>query len=200
MNIGIDIDGVLTDIQKFNRRYAPPFFKRKFNRDVMDENPYDIRDIFQCEENEYLSYWKKYLFIYAIFEPARKGAKAFVRKLHEDGHYVFVISKRVLTCRDDFLGKLMRFILRNWLWRNGIRYKKIVFCDNDIPDSKRTACIENHIDLMVDDEPVNIEAITRVAKVVCFDASYNRGCTGENIMRAQNWDEVYTLIKELSVF
>jgi uncharacterized HAD superfamily protein len=42
MNIGIDIDGVLTDIQGFNRRHAPTFFKRMFNRDVVDENPYDI--------------------------------------------------------------------------------------------------------------------------------------------------------------
>jgi uncharacterized HAD superfamily protein len=194
MNIGIDMDGVLTDIQGFNRRHAPRFFMRKFGRPVADENPYDIRDIFKCPENEYKAYWKKYLLFYAIFEPARKGARALTRKLRADGHTVYVISKRVFTCQDDFVGKLMRSIVRNWLWRNGIHYHEIVFCDNDVPDSKGAACLEKRIDVMIDDEAVNINAIAPIAKVICFDASYNRGCEGKNITRAHNWDEVYTQI------
>jgi uncharacterized HAD superfamily protein len=140
MNIGIDIDGVLTDIQGFHFKHAPRFFKKKFNRDIVDETPYDIRDIFNCTENEYIAYWKRYLFKYAITEPARKGAKLVTRKLHADGHRIYIITKRVFTCKDTFMGKLMRFIVRNWLWRNGIRYHEIVFCDNDIPNSKSTAC------------------------------------------------------------
>jgi len=197
MNIGIDIDGVLTDIHGFNRRHAPPFFKRMFNRDVVDDNPYDIRDIFKCTEEEYKAYWKKHLLCYAIFDPARKGAKKIIRKLHKDGHKIYIISKRVFTCRNDFSGKLMRFIVRSWLWRNGIRYDEIVFCDNDVPDSKGTACLDKIIDVMVDDESVNIEAIAPFAKVICYDTSYNRNCEGENISRAKNWDEVAGLIAEL---
>jgi uncharacterized HAD superfamily protein len=194
MNIGIDIDGVLTDIHDFNLRYAPRFFKRKFNRSVADEAPYDIRDMFKCSENEYKSYWKRYLFQYAIIEPARKGVKAVIGKLRAEGHEIYIISKRVFTCRDDFLGKLMRGLVRNWLWRNGILFHEIVFCDNDIFDSKRSACLEKNIDMMIDDETVNIKAIAPVAKVICFDASYNRDCEGENIVRARDWEEVYQLI------
>ena len=188
------MDGVLTDIQGFNRKHAPAFFKKKFDREVADENPFDIRDIFKCSEEEYSAYWRKYLLWYAIFEPARKDAKKAVRKLCEDGHNIFIISKRVFTCRDDFLGKLMRFIVRNRLRRSGIRYNKIIFCDNDIPDSKRTACIENCIDIIIDDEPVNIETIAPIARVICFDASYNRNCAGENITRAKSWNEVCKVI------
>jgi uncharacterized HAD superfamily protein len=114
----------------------------------------------------------------------------------EDEHKIFIISKRVFTCNDDFLGKLMRFLTKNWLWRNGIKYDEIVFCDNDIAHSKRTACLEKSIDIMIDDEPVNIEAIAPIAKVICWDASYNRDCEGENIVRANNWNDIYTLIKE----
>ncbi|MDR2589980.1 MAG: hypothetical protein LBC71_03210 [Oscillospiraceae bacterium] len=194
MNIGIDVDGVLTDIQGFNRKHAPSFFKKKFNRDVVDENPYDIRDIFKCIEDEYKAYWKKYLLRYVITEPARKGAKKFIRKLHKDGHQIFIISKRVFTCQDNFLGKLMRFLMKNWLWRNGIRYDEIVFCDNDVAHSKRTACLEKSIDIMIDDEPVNIEVIAPIAKVICWDASYNRDCEGENIVRVRDWGEVERLV------
>jgi uncharacterized HAD superfamily protein len=195
LNIGIDVDGVLTDIQRFHRKHAPPFFKKKFNRVVADENPYDIRDIFQCPEDERYAYWKRYLLKYVTTEPARKGAKNFVRKLGVDGHKIFIISKRVFTCRDDFMGKLMRFLMKNWLWRNGIKHDEVVFCDNDVPDSKRTVCLEKQIDVMIDDEAVNIEAIAPIAKAICFDASYNRDCKGENISRAQDWHEIYELIR-----
>jgi len=195
MNIGIDIDGVLTDIQGFNHRHAPTFFKKKFGRKIVDESLYDIRDIFKCPEEEYKAYWKKYLLVYAIFEPAQKDARKTVRKLHKDGHKIYIISKRVFTCRNDFPGRLMRFIVRNWLWRNGIYCDEILFCDNDVPDSKRKACLEKNIDVMIDDEPVNIEAIAPITKVICYDTSYNRNSEGENIMRARNWDEVYLLIE-----
>ena len=194
MNIGIDVDGVLTDIHAFNLKHAPPFFKKKFNREVADPNPYDIRDIFNCPEDEYKAYWKKYLLKYATLEPARKNAKKVVRKLHAEGHKVYIISKRVFTTQDNFLGKLMRFLMRNWLWRNGIKYHEIVFCDNDVPDSKRTACMEKCIDIMIDDEPVNIIPIAEIAKVVCFNASYNHDCEGENIKRAYDWEGVYGVI------
>ena len=188
MNIGIDVDGVLTDIQGFNRNYAPPFFKKKFNIDIVDENPLDIRDIFKCSDEEYKAYWNKYLLKYVISEPSRKGAKQTIRKLRKDGHIIYIISKRVFTTHDNFRGKLMRFLMRNWLWRNGIRYDEIVFCDNDVPDSKRTACIDKNIDVMIDDEPVNIEAIVPITKVICFDASYNRKCEG--IVRTSNWGDI----------
>jgi len=196
MNIGIDVDGVLTDIHGFNRKYAPPFFKKKFNRDVVDESPYDIRDIFRCPEDEYKAYWNRFLLKYVTLEPAQKDAKEVVRKLCVDGHKIYIISKRIFTTQDNFMGKLMRFLFKNWLWRNRIKYHEIVFCDNDIPDSKRTACIENNIDVMIDDEPVNINAIAPIAKVICYDASYNRYCEGENIYRANDWDEVYDLFQQ----
>ena len=194
MRIGIDLDGVLTDIHGFNSRHAPQFFKRKFDRDVVDPDPYDIRDIFACTDSEFLAYWKKHLLKYATVERARPGAREFTRKLHSDGHSIYIISKRVFTCRTDILGKLMRALFRNWLWRNRISYDEIVFCDNDVVESKRIACIDKRVDVMIDDEPVNIRTIAPIAMVICFDTSYNRDCMGENIIRAHSWDEVYELI------
>ena len=198
MNIGIDVDGVLTDIQSFNLKHAPPFFKAKFNRDVADIAANDICDVFGCGEDERYAYWKKYLLRNVILESARKDAKKIIRKLHADGHTIFIITKRVFTCQDDFMGKLMRFLLRNWLCRNGIKYHEIVFCDNDIADSKRTACIEKQIDIMIDDEPININAIAPIAKAICYDTTYNQDCEGENVFRAQDWDEVYEFINDIT--
>jgi len=199
MNIGIDIDGVLTDIHGFNHRHAPQYFKRKFGREVADEAPYDIRDIFKCPDNEWMSYWKLHLVKYVVFEPARRGAKSFVRTLLNDGHEVYIISRRVFTIRQDFMGWLMRTIVRSWLWRNGVTYHGIVFCDHDVKDSKKAACLEKRIDIMIDDEPENLYSIAPVTKVICFDTSYNQECSGENILRANSFDEAYRLINEYKV-
>ena len=196
MNIGIDIDGVLTDLQGFHRKHAPPFFWNNFKLKLVDETSCDIRDMFKCSRTEWYAYWKKYLLKYSICEPARKEAKRVLHKLFDDGHNMFIVTKRVFTCQDDFMGKLMRLIVRNWLWRNKIKHNGIVFCLENIADSKRTACEENNIDIMIDDELVNIAAIAPIAKVICFDTSYNQGCEGDNIVRARNWDEVYALIAE----
>ncbi|MCL2401625.1 MAG: hypothetical protein FWC90_03170 [Oscillospiraceae bacterium] len=185
----------MADLQGFHSKHAPLFFNMKFNRNIADKTQCDIRDMFQCPEEERYEYWKKYLLKYIIVEPARKGAKGVSRKLRTDGHTVYIITKRVFTCNDDFKGKLMRFIVRNWLWRNGIKYNEIIFCDEAIPDSKRTVCLDKHIDVMIEDEAVNINVIAPIAKVICFDTSYNRECEGENISRARDWGEVYRLIE-----
>jgi len=196
MKIGIDIDGVLTDIHGFNFRHAPAYFKRKYGREVADKDPNDIRDIFKCPDSEWIAYWRRYLLKYITVEPARKGAKAFTQMLRKDGHEVFIISKRAFTCRQDLFGLIMRAIVRNWLWRNGIWYCKLIFCDNEVPDSKRTVCLDEHVSIMIDDEPLNINSIAPIAKVICFDTTYNRECSGENIFRAKDFQEAYSLISE----
>ena len=197
MNIGIDIDGVLTNIHSFNHRHAPSYFKRKYNLDIVDEDSLDIRDIFQCSKKHFIFYWRKYLFRYVTSEPPRKGAKEFTRRLRKDGHVIFIISKRVFSCRKNPLGILMRKLVRRWLWRNGIRHHKVVFCEASDEDSKKIACIKNNIDIMLEDEVVNINSIASVAKVICYDTSYNRNCEGENIHRVKNFEEAYKLIKTI---
>jgi len=196
MNIGIDVDGVLTDIQGFHFKYAPLFFKKFFKRNVVNSLALNVEDIFNCTEKESLIYWKKHLLKYVITEPVRKDAQNIVCKLRSNGHKIYIISKRVFTCQDDFLGKLMRFFLKSWLWRNKIKYHGIVFCDNSVTDSKKKACQDKHIDLMIDDEEVNINAISPITKVICFNTSYNKNCSGNNIVKAGTWNEVYELIEK----
>jgi len=48
------------------------------------------------------------------------------------------------------------------------------------------------------DKAENIIAISEIAKVICFDAAYNRSCEGANAMHAYNWDEIYTLIEKMA--
>ena len=197
MRIGLDIDGVLTDIHGFVFRHASSYFKRGYDPELAEKDPHNLRDIFDCSEEEWIAYWKKYFFKYIFMEPARKGAKAFTEMLRKDGHEIFIISKRAYTCRQDVIGKIMRAVVRNWLWRNGIWYCELIFCDNAVPDSKRTVCQDKNVGIMIDDEPLNINAVAPIARAICFDTSYNRGCEGENIFRVRGFEEAYNLIREV---
>ena len=199
MKIGIDIDGVLTDIHGFHRRYAPGYFMRKYQRSTVDDSLYDVQDMFGCPPKEYRAYWKKHWIRYVITEPARKDAERIVRRFLNEGHTVYIISKRAYAYQNGIKGKLMRTFVRSWLRRNGITYEEIIFCDHNSPESKRIVCLEKDIDVMIDDDPENISVIAPVAKVICYDTSYNRDCRGENIMRAFDWNAVYKLINSLEV-
>jgi len=198
MTIGIDIDGVLTDIHKFNTKHAPAFFKRKYDRDVVDDTPYDIRDMFGCSDKEWMAYWRRYLIKYATAEPARQGAKEFTEKLRRDGHEIIIISKRVFSARKGILGKFMRAMVKSWLHRNGIWHREAIFCAHDVADIKKTICLEKGVEILIDDDPENIYSACEVAKVICFDTSYNKDVEGENIFRAVNFDESYELIAALN--
>jgi uncharacterized HAD superfamily protein len=189
MNIGIDLDGVLTDIKGFYR----------FNRDLLNAELDDTRDIFHCSDEELRARWKRYMLKYATIQPARKGAKDLLRRLKQDGHSVVIISKRVYTCRGGIKGRIMRLLVRGWLLRNKIWRQKIVFCDSDQPDSKRNACLERRIDVLVDDEPINIYSVLPAVTPICFDANYNQNCSGENILRARDFEETYRLIRALAL-
>ena len=45
MRIGIDVDGVLTNLQDYQLKYGKKYFGENV---VINENGYDIQDIFGC--------------------------------------------------------------------------------------------------------------------------------------------------------
>ena len=194
MKIGIDIDGVLTDIHGFHRRHAPEYFMRKYQRTTIDDSRFDVQEMFGCPPKEYRAYWKKHWARYVITEPARADAGKIVRQFLDEGHTVYIISKRAYAYQNGVKGRLMRAFVRNWLRRNGINYQEVIFCDHNAPESKRRVCLEKDIDVMIDDDPENIDVIAPVAKVIIYDTLYNRHCRGENIMRAFDWNAIYRLI------
>ena len=56
MNIGIDADGVLTDMSAFYFEYGERFFKRK----PSDTAGYSISEIFGCSEKQEFKFGLKY--------------------------------------------------------------------------------------------------------------------------------------------
>lgn len=193
MRIGIDIDGVLTDIEQWQLDYGSKVVYEQYDKGIVKGNGYDIKEIFNVERNLDDDFWRKYLYDYATKEPARKFSDEVTNKLKEDGNEIYIITARFLTDKDDENGKKMRNIVTNWLKEYNIYYDKIIFS----PEDKLDICLENGIDLMIEDKVDNINTISEKIPVICFDARYNQECKGKNIYRCYSWYDIYVKAKEI---
>lgn len=194
MNIGFDIDGVLTDVSKFQIEYGKKFFK---NRELVNENGYSIREMFDCTKEEEYDFWKHNLLNYTINFPPRIGVAELFNKLKLEGHKIFIISSRIKSSDNDFIGKLIRKLVKQWFKKNNIPYDKIFFCSiENSPEEKSKCCIENKIDYMVEDTIANMEEIRKVTKVICFSNKYNINYT--KTLVAHDLNEVHKIINSKS--
>ena len=193
MRIGIDIDGVLTAIEQWQFDLGSKIVFEKYHKSIINSNGYDIKEIFDVEKNLDDDFWREYLYDYATKEPARKFSDEITKKLCEDGNEIYIITARLLTNRDDDDGKKMRNIVINWLKEYNIYYDRIIFS----PEEKLDICLENNIDLMIEDKVDNINTISKKIPVICFDARYNRSCDGKNIIRCYSWYDIYAKIQNI---
>ena len=131
MNIGLDIDGCLTDIENFHLKYGVPFFEKKFNKHVVNEYGKSIRQLFDCTSAEEARFWLKHMIKYTIKDPVREGAADFTNWAYENGHKVYIITSRAFSTKENIIGKLARWAVRRWLKKSGIQYEEITFCDED---------------------------------------------------------------------
>ena len=84
MRIGIDIDGVLTDFEKWQLDYGSKYFL-KYNKNIVNPDGYDSNTVFNVTNEIDSEFWKEYLYDYAVNEPARKFSGEVIDKLKENG-------------------------------------------------------------------------------------------------------------------
>lgn len=193
MRIGIDIDGVLTELRRFHIDYGSKYcFENGIDFEI-NFGSFDIASTFNITKDQEKDFWDKYLDFYAREEKIRPFAKEVIDKLKEEGNEIYIITARWNADRDDEVGANMRNITKNWLDENGINYDKLIFTKS----SKLQYCIDNRIDLMIEDDEKNISELSSKVPVICYDADYNRNCEDSNIVRCYSWYDIYTKIRQL---
>lgn len=189
MRIGIDIDGVLTDIEQWQLDVGGKFFS-KFNKGVENKDGYEITEIFNVSDELDNQFWNEYLYEYVTKEPSRKYTSEVIKKLKDSGNEIYIVTARYLTNKNTADGKKMREIVINWLKEQNIYYDEIIFS----PEDKKEICKKYNIDIMIEDKVDNINKISSIIPVICFHAGYNMKCKGKNIYRVYNWYDIYNLI------
>jgi uncharacterized HAD superfamily protein len=201
VNIGIDVDGVLTDYNKYLLEKGVPYFRKKFKRDdvVISVDSYYISDIFGCSQKIAKNFWKRNMWEYCRRYPIRENASEVIDRFRNENHKVFLITSRVYTKKNNIIGWLSRHVLKTWLKKSVINYDDIAFCADEFDwVDKGLACKRFRVDVMVEDKPENVYELSKTVKVLCYSASYNKDCIGSNIVQVESFEEIYHYIESLN--
>lgn len=185
MRIGIDIDGVLTDVIRYACDYGSKYFFEKYGRLDININAWSLKDMFNVTDEEDKECWLVLVKNYSINEPARPFAAEIIRKIREENNEIYIITARGASKCDDEDGE-MNDILTSWLKNNDIEYDKLI-----VSSDKLEICKKYNIDLMVEDKTENINIISNELPVICFHENHNKNLDGENVYRAHSWYDVY---------
>ena len=174
MNIGIDIDGVLTDFSNFRLSRG-----EKWLGQIVDESAYKFKDMFGCYAYKELLFWIHNLDYLKM--PPKEGAKELMEGIKLEGDQIFLITKRM---------HLLSILTKTWLNNNDINYDYIfhtLFKLHVIDKYK--------IDLMIEDSPININYISDYIPVIAINAIYNQGINKDNVYYANNLYEASNIYK-----
>ncbi len=195
MNIGIDIDGVLTNLEDYIETVGKKYMIENnlgFD-DTMNTNT--IYGFLSKEDSH--QFWDMHWEKYATTIKPRKNASKVIKKLKNNENKIIIITARTYDSQIVKHGvkrqKNMEELIIKWLDKNSIKYDKIVFSNlNKLKD-----CLDNKIDIMIEDSVSNIEQLKDYMKIICFDAKYNRSYTNSQIYRANSWDNIYNIINKV---
>lgn len=185
--IGVDLDGVCGKYYEALRSYLGEqhgISPEKIADIYPDPTTYDMHEWPDFEHN-FVKYHSEAVRngLFTRMEPI-PGASDVLWNLNESGYHL-----RVITSRFVKHGQNAQVISDTafWLDKNQIPYRDIMFVKDKA---------DVYADLYIDDSPENIIRLQATGRqVIIFDAPYNRDLAG---YRAHSWDEVHTLIQQLS--
>lgn len=206
MNIGVDIDGVLTNIAEFTLKQGTKYCEENHTGKLINPNSYDSEKVFGWDAKTDLDFWTKNIFLYAETNPPIPKAAETIQRLKQEGHMIYIITARWLANTGLFeSAKLdrpqentenaekMRTTVKKWLANNNICYDQIIFSGED----KSSHIVSKQIEVMIEDSPSNLQSLSKLTKMICYDWPYNQEINHPDIFRCHNWDEIYQTIQKL---
>ena len=193
MNIGIDIDGVLLDLERFAIDYGTKFcIEENLNLKINIQEYWEKLKFSWTEEQEN-KFWNKYIIKYFKQYQPREFASEIIKKLKKEGNKIYIITARNEEgLPQEEYGKSQE-ITKTWLNENNIEYDKLIFT----PDSEKLEqCLKNNVEIMIEDSPTNIKNISEKIPVIKYNCSYNENILGKNIIRTYSWYQIYDIINK----
>lgn len=195
MNIGIDTDGVLTDLYGFNYEIGT----KVLGRQLINPSGYNLREMFGVKKSWELLFGLKYFFQYSKKWPPREKAPEMIQQLKKNGHRLYEITARKFVTMKNPLGWYSKRLLMRWYKEHGMLFDKIILCsEHGAPEEKLKGCRETACQIMIEDKPDVAEHLAASGiQILLFDAPYNQQVKGENITRVFGWEEAYEIIRRL---
>lgn len=197
MKIGVDADGVETNLYEHNLREG----KRYFKRNPVNYDGYSLEEIFDVNDIPKLFLYAKALKIYrnyCINEEPRENLSQVINELSTNDFEFHSITARKFATLPG-VGIWARKTLKTWNKKHNINFKSYNFCDeNRSCDDKLLACNKLNVDVMIEDKPdIALHLAKNGIKVLLFDAPYNKQVVHENIIRVNNWNEIKFYLEKM---
>lgn len=220
MKIILDTDGTMTDFNYFISNEAIPYFKNKYNMEVINYSSLEIQDIFDMDNffakryNVSLDEAKKYtkraldefwvhprFLKYSPFNKFRNGLSVYIKEMIKEGHVVEVHTSRDKTTENTSVGKISRFLIKIQYLLNGIRIPddKFYFYEND--DEKIKNIIAAKPDIVFEDKAEIIKKLNEYGiKCICVEGKHNIDVINDkNVFKdtCESYDNVVTSVDKL---
>jgi len=191
MKIGIDIDEIITE---FARGYLR-MYNEKYEKNLKFEEllTYVLCEPLKISQEASLKladeyYNSKHFDKIDLVDGAEEG----VRKLNQDHELIFITARpsHIKEKTELFLKKLfpnfnLGVVYSKNMWEEGLLKSEI--CNNQ----KCNVLIE-------DDLRHALECAEKGIRIILFDKPWNQGVSHENLIRANNWNEILEKINELN--
>ncbi len=187
MNIGIDIDDTITNT--FD--YLMPYIAEYFNTDIkyLKTNNISYSNLPEEWKKKEFELAKTYYDKVILNTPIKLDAVKYIKKIKELKHSIIIITARNTNMYVDPY-KLSTEQLK----KHGIYYDKLI-CSFD----KAKVCMEENIDLLIDDSIYNCELTNKLKiETLLFNCKSNNNIE-TRLTRVNNWKEVYDYIYERSI-
>ncbi len=192
MNIGIDIDNTISTTRETILYFAEKFNRENGRGNQFDMAYYNLEKSLGWDSSTSQLFLSTYLAdIYRQVLPKPHAAEV-ISELHQQ-HRIILITSR--NQRDETVTD----ITKHWLSQHKIAYDKLVMntTNNMHHFSKLADCLDNGVELMIEDHhDLSLELSTHLP-VILFDYPYNTHLSHDNIIRVQNWLEVKQVIEKI---
>lgn len=144
------------------------------------------------EDEEKIYYQNNIERIATKFKPIKDCSK-YIKKLRNLGHSIYIISGRDNGEYSDPYNMTI-----NWLKKYDIEYDKLILTNAYQHQEKADYCIENHIDIMIDDSThVCEKCLESNIECILFETPYNKN---ENrFKKVSNWQEIYEFVNNYKI-
>ena len=190
MKIGIDLDGVIFDSERIFRVQTELYDILNLHRNsIIDNREVKFQDRYDWDKEIIDEFMKQYQTKIVKESPFMPGAKEVLNLLKQEGHKLIVITSRGtqnkehIKITEQILEENKMNIFDKYFW--GV-------------ENKEDICVQEKIDLMIEDSNTNCKAISEKGiKTIYFkDAPNYEMKENEYLKVLYNWGEIYRYIGE----
>ena len=193
MKIGIDIDNCISNFDDTLLKEYLKHDKELRNTGIINGNTGSIRrGMFDWTEKEENNFYNSNIENFAKKLKPLEDSSYYINKLREDGHEIYIISGRN---NGEYTSPWE--LTEKWLNKYSVVYDKLILTDTYDKHAKTVACLENNVDLMIEDNiKISLDLVSNGIKVLTMNTRYNQ--KEKTLDRVSKWKEIYERILKLN--